>query len=188
MKLAILGPPGAGKTTQAEILSRVLELDHIHMGQILRIEAQSDSPMAEQIRYSLSRGMLAPEDTVIALLAREIAESGDDYILDGVPRTLGQALGLEYILTDEGESLDAVISLEITTEEIVRRLTYRGRGDDRQDLILHRLRIFEDETHPVLSYYEDRGILVPVPADGSAESVASRILHALRERSSSKAA
>lgn len=188
MKLAILGPPGAGKTTQAEILSRVLGLSHICMGELLRTEARSDSPIAARINYSLSRGELAREDIVVAILAREIADIREDYILDGVPRTLGQALGLEEILADDGEALDAVISLEIGADEVVRRLIARGRADDRRDLILQRLRVFEEATCPVFGYYEDIGILLRVQADGPAESVASRILHTLRERSSSKAA
>lgn len=188
MRLSILGPPGSGKSTQAEILSHVLGLRHIYMGELLRQEAERDSPISARICYYLSRGELVPEDVVLAVLERQIAEAGDNYILDGVPRTMAQMLGLEIILSERGESLDAVISLEIGTEEIIRRLLARGRPDDRPDLIARRVRIFHQETDPVIRLYDERGILIRIPADGPPESIADDILRHLRERLSSKAA
>lgn len=188
MKLAILGPPGSGKTTQAEILARLYHLRHIYMGELLREEAESDSPVADRIRDSLERGELVSEDIVIAILAREIADVADDYILDGVPRTMAQALALEMMLSEKGESLDAVVSLEVAPEEIIRRLTARGRPDDKPDLILRRIRVFHEETDPVIRIYHDKAILLDVCGNGPQEAVADVILHSLHNRLSSRAA
>ncbi len=188
MRLAILGPPGSGKTTQADILSRVFGLRHIYMGDLLRRESESESPIAETIRRHLALGELVPEDIVIAVLAREIADAEDDYILDGAPRTLAQALGLQMILSEQGESLDAVISLEVSNDELVRRLTARGRTDDRPGLILRRVEIFHRETDPVIRLYEEQGLLIRVSGEGSPASVADRILHQLHQRFSTKTA
>ncbi len=182
MKLAVLGPPGSGKTTQAELISKHCGLTHIYMGRLLRLEAKGDSPFAERIRRYLDAGLLVPLDVVHYILEREIGHVKNGYILDGFPRTLEQALDLDVLLQERDEHLDAVIYLMVNDEEIMRRLVARGRNDDTPELIQRRIEVFRTESQPVIDFYRTKGILVPVNGVGNPLEVERRILDELALR------
>ncbi|MDI6827730.1 MAG: nucleoside monophosphate kinase [Armatimonadota bacterium] len=182
MKLAILGPPGSGKTTQAELISKHCGLPHIYMGRLLRLEAEGDSPFAKRIRRYLDAGLLVPLDVVHYILEREIGHVKNGYILDGFPRTLEQALDLDVLLQERDEHLDAVIYLVVNEEEIMKRLIARGRNDDTPELIQRRIEVFRTESQPVIDFYRTMGILVPVNGVGDPLEVERHILDELALR------
>ena len=180
MKLAILGPPGSGKSTQAGRISRICGLVHIYAGELLRREAETGSPLAGRIRSHLDLGLLIPSDIVLYLIESELGRARGGYILDGFPRTMEQALELEFVLRGRREKLDAVLSLLIGGGEILRRLLARGRPDDTPEIIERRIQEFHAETDPVLEFYEREGILVEVSGEGKPPQVTDRILSAVR--------
>lgn len=181
MKLVMIGAPGSGKSTQAGLLCRRLHLKHIYVGDLLRREMATDSPFAERIRTHLSRGLLVPEDIVLAVLKRELSTVPDDFVLDGFPRTLQQVLDLESILSGRGQSLDAAIYLHVSSEEILRRLLMRGRPDDRPSVILKRIEVFHQQADPVLRFYEDKGILLKVVGEGDPVLINANIIARVEE-------
>lgn len=181
MRLTIIGPPGSGKSTQAGLLCQRLGLKHICMGDLLRREAAVDSPFAERIRAKLSRGLLVPEDIVLAVLKRELGDALDGFVIDGLPRTLEQALDLESILAQHGQSLDAAVYLQLSNEQILRRLQARGRPDDRPSVILKRIEVFHELADPMLVYYESRSILIRVSGEGDPTQINMDILSRLEQ-------
>ena len=179
MKLSILGPPGSGKTTQSERISKRCGLIHIYAGDLLRRESRTNSPFAERIRAYLRAGKLVPSDIVLYLIEKALSHTHGGYVLDGFPRTMEQALELEFLLKERGEKLDAVIYLVIDDEEVYRRLLARGRPDDTPPIIAERIRIFHEETDPVLDFFDEMGILIAVSGEGSPDQVTDRVLGAL---------
>lgn len=179
MRLSVLGPPGSGKSTQARRISEVCGLAHIYPGELLRLEAQSDSPLARRIREYLDAGQLVPSDIVFYLVEREITHSFDRFVLDGFPRTMTQVLELEFLLSKRNAKLNALILLEVSRNEIMRRLLARGRPDDTPDIIERRIDIFRRETDAVIQFYRQAGILSVVDGEGTPDSVTRRILSAL---------
>lgn len=179
MRLSILGAPGSGKSTQARRISEVCGLAHIYPGELLRIEAQSYSPLAHRIREYLQAGQLVPSDIVFYLVEREITHSFDRFVLDGFPRTMTQVLELEFLLSKRNAKLDALVVLEVSRNEIMRRLLARGRPDDTPDIIERRIDIFRRETDPVIQFYRQAGILAVVDGEGTPDAVTCRILSAL---------
>ncbi len=173
MKLVFLGPPGAGKGTQVEIISRKYSLDKIVMGDILRQTANANDELGRKVRYYMERGELVPDEIILAIVERYI-RGKDSFILDGFPRTIKQAEGLESI-TD----VDKVIYIDVPEDEVKRRLLNRGRLDDKPEVIEHRLKVFKEQTYPLVSYYERKGKLVRIDGLGSVEEVTRRIEKAL---------
>ena len=182
MKLAILGPPGSGKSTQAEIISARCGLVHIYAGEILRREAESGSPFAPRIRSYLAAGLLVPSDIVLLLIERELARAPGGYVLDGFPRTMEQTMELELLLRERDETLDAVVCLILSEEELLRRLLSRGRPDDTPEIITSRIRIYHSATDPVLQFYKGKDILVAVSGEGDTSQVADDILKAVHAK------
>lgn len=179
MRLSILGAPGSGKSTQARRISEVCNLAHIYPGELLRLEAQSDSPLARRIREYLEAGQLVPSDIVFHLVEREITRSFDRFVLDGFPRTMTQVLELEFLLRKRNAKLDALIVLEVSRNEIMHRLLARGRPDDTPDIIERRIDVFHRETDPVIQFYRQESILLMVDGEGTPDVVTYRILSAL---------
>jgi len=182
MNVLLVGPPGSGKGTQGERLARCLGLEHIAAGDLLRAEVQGATPLGEKVQDYLRRGALVPDELVIDMLMPRVtraAHSGG-YLLDGFPRSVGQAREAKRLAEENGFAADAVIYLDARREELVSRILARaeieGRSDDTPDVIRHRLAVFDEATAPLCDYYRERGLLRIVDANCSADDVTRAIL------------
>lgn len=181
-RVILLGPPGAGKGTQAVALSERLGVPHISTGDLFREHVNEQSPLGTEAKRYLDSGELVP-DSVTNEMVRERLDAPDakaGFLLDGFPRNTAQADVLADMLARRGSDVDAVIQLDVSEDELVDRLLARGRSDDTEDVIRRRQQVYASETAPLLRYYADR--LVTVPGIGSVDEVAARVLDALRER------
>ena len=180
-RIVLLGPPGAGKGTQAELLAGQLGVPAISTGDMLRQAVASGTELGGKVQGIMASGALVDDatmaDVVKDRLARADARQG--FLLDGYPRTLPQAHTLEGILTGAGQELDAVLLVEVPEEELVRRAVLRGRGDDREDVVRERLRVYREKTEPLIGYYRERGLLYPIDGNLPVEKVTSQMLIAL---------
>jgi adenylate kinase len=194
MRLLIMGPPGAGKGTQAQRVAAHYEIPAISTGDIFRAMKTSDTPLARQLRAIVDSGGLVSDEITNAVVAERLTESDcvAGFLLDGYPRTLQQVEALDDFLATSGQSLDAVISLLADVDEVVDRLLKRaeveGRSDDTADTIRRRQAIYLRETEPLLEVYRDRGLLVEVDGLGAVEDVSARLFAALDSRSNELAA
>ena len=184
MRLVLVGPPGAGKGTQAVRLAERLDVPHISSGDLFRANLQPGAETAlglEAKRY-IDAGDLVPDSVTIAMVRDRLAEddAGKGFVLDGFPRNLSQASSLEHLLAERGEDIDAVVELQVPEDELVRRLLGRGRTDDTEDVIRRRQEVYRDETAPLLEHYRDR--LVTIDAVGAVEEITDRVSDALRSR------
>lgn len=179
MRLVFLGPPGAGKGTQAARVSQALGVPHISTGDIFRQNMADGTPLGLQVREIVEGGGLVPDEITTQLAAERLAlpDVGAGFILDGYPRTPGQARDLDEMLGEEG--LRAVAALEVPAEELVRRMLERGRADDTEDSIRRRLEEYAAQTEPLLDYYRARGLLREASGMGGVEEITARILAAL---------
>ena len=184
MRLTLIGPPGSGKGTQADRIARELRLPAIHVGALLRRQAAETTPLGTEAEAFLRRGDLVPDRLVTKMVLERLGEPdcADGFVLDGFPRTIGQAEALDRYLEARGVALDAACYLEVPDDELWRRLLGRGRADDEERVIRRRLEVFRTRTRPLLDYYRDRGRLVVVDAVGPPEVVGERILAALAHR------
>ncbi len=180
MRLVLLGPPGAGKGTQAARLCRALGLVHLSTGDLLRHAVAAGTPLGAQAKGYMDRGALVPDDLVLALVRERLGEAppGQGFLLDGFPRNAAQARALDRELGPD--AVELVIHLSADPEELVRRLLARGRQDDREAVIRDRLRVYAEETRPLVEWYRARGILRTVDGIGSVDEVHGRI-HAVLE-------
>jgi adenylate kinase len=182
MRIVLLGPPGAGKGTQAARIARRFSAPHIATGDIFRANVASGTELGRVAQEYMDRGDLVPDDVVIAMVMERLAaddcESG--FVLDGFPRTVNQAEALDRRLVGLGTPLEAALSFDVTEEELLRRLAGRAaaerRSDDAEQTIRHRLEVFGIKTRPLIDYYAHRGLLVNVDAMGPIEVVTKRIL------------
>ncbi|NKQ56348.1 adenylate kinase [Amycolatopsis sp. K13G38] len=181
-RLVLVGPPGAGKGTQAKALSEKLSIPHISTGDLFRAHAAERTPLGEEAKRYLDSGNLVPDTVTNEMVRERLAESDtkDGFLLDGFPRNTKQAEVLGGLLAESGTKLDAVIQLEVPEDVVVGRLLSRGRDDDTEDVIRTRQQVYVSETAPLLEYYRD--ILITVDGVGDVDEVSSRVLTALRER------
>ncbi len=179
MRLVLLGPPGAGKGTQAEILSEKLGVPHISTGDLFRANIGEETPLGIEAKKYLDAGDLVPSELTVDMVRSRLAEPDavNGFLLDGFPRSVGQAESLVEILADLGAKLDAVLSFVVDEDVVVERMLSRGRDDDREDVIRNRLKVYRDETAPLLDYYSDQ--IVTVNAMGDVEEVSARALKAI---------
>jgi len=184
VRLVLVGPPGAGKGTQAVRLAERLDVPHISSGDLFRANLQpgAETQLGLEARRYIDAGDLVPDSVTIAMVRERLAE--DDatkgFVLDGFPRNLSQASSLELILAERGEDIDAVVEFQVPEDELVRRLLGRGRTDDTEDVIRRRQEVYRAETAPLLDHYRDR--LVTIDAVGAVEEITDRISDALRDR------
>jgi len=213
MRLILLGPPGAGKGTQANLQTSGLGVPQISTGDILRQAVSDGTELGRKAKSFMDRGALVPDEVVIGIIEERLRRPDciRGYILDGFPRTLPQAEALSRTLTSIQASLDRVLSIEVPEEELVKRLAGRRvcracahmshvetsparqagvcdkcggslyqRDDDKEETIRHRLRVYREQTEPLISYYDTMGLLARIDGRGMIEEISGRIDQALR--------
>ena len=177
-RLLLFGPPGSGKGTQAALLAERLGIPAISTGEMLREAKKGGTELGLKIGAIIESGALVDDatmaDVVRTRLAQDDARRG--FLLDGYPRTLPQAATLAEILAGQGVGLDAALFLEVPEEELVRRMSGRGREDDRAEVVRERLRVYEEKTAPLVGYYRQRGMLRQIDGNRPVEVVAAAIL------------
>jgi adenylate kinase len=187
MRLILMGPPGAGKGTQAKVVSGRLGIPAVSTGDIFRANVSEGTPLGVEAKRYMDAGDYVPDEVTNGMvrdrLAQEDATGG--FLLDGYPRTVAQVEELDSMLADAGTSLDAVVVLTVDDEELIQRLLHRaeteGRTDDTEDVIRHRQEVYNQQTAPLLAVYADRGMLVEVDGMGAVDEVSERIFSALEK-------
>ena len=187
-RLLIVGPPGAGKGTQAARITQTYGVPDVSTGDIFRANIKNQTPLGVQVKAIIDAGDYVSNDLTNALVTSRLEE--DDarggFLLDGYPRTLEQVQYLDELLAGKGQALDAVIQLVADQDEVVARLRKRaieqGRTDDTEDAIRHRQEVYARETSPLIAVYRDRGLLIEVDGLGEIDDVAGRIAEALAAR------
>jgi adenylate kinase len=213
VRLVLVGPPGAGKGTQAQFIASHLAIPAISTGEIFRYNVSAATSLGRQAKAYMDRGDLVPDEITVAMVADRLAEDDaqSGFLLDGFPRNLPQAETLKELLNGGDARLDLVLELVVDTDEVIRRLSGRRtcrrcgrvwhvmfdpptrpdkcdecggelfqRDDDREETVRHRLDVYGKQTHPLISYYADEGILLGIDATGPVEDVTERALLALR--------
>ncbi len=186
MKLLFMGPPGAGKGTQAVVISKELGIPQISTGDILRAAIKSGTEMGKAASQFINEGKLVPDEVVIGIVKDRLKEPDTEkgYILDGFPRTLEQAEALKKMLADMGMTLDRALNLEVPDEEIIGRLLSRaqkeGRADDTEPVIRKRLETYNNSTLPLIEYYENESILRKIDGLGTPDQITDRIREAIK--------
>ncbi len=179
MKLLFIGPPGAGKGTQASRVAATLAVPHISTGEMFREQAKAGTDLGLKAQAIMASGEYVPDELTVAMLEERLAQADATagFILDGFPRTAGQVAALDALIGEDG--LDGVVVFEVDDEELMHRLMTRGRGDDTEETIRNRFRVFHDQTAPLLAIYGGRGLLISVDGKGDIDEVTGRILAAL---------
>ncbi len=211
MRIVLLGSPGAGKGTQAKVITKKFDIPHISTGDILRHEIKGVSELGKKAAGFVESGKLVPDGIIIEIIKNEISQgkSKNGFLMDGFPRNLEQALMFSDLLDKLGVRLDKVININVSKEEIIERLSKRRicsvcksvfsigrknrepekcpkcngdlieRKDDKEEVIKHRLDIYESETRPLIDFYADKGLLVNIDGSGEEKEIAKRILEVL---------
>lgn len=185
MRLLLIGPPGAGKGTQASKLSEVFGIPAISTGDIFRANVKNQTPLGLEAKSFMDRGAYVPDELTNKLVRDRLQESDTKkgFLLDGYPRTADQVTELDAILAEDGASLDGVIQLTADTDEVVKRLAKRaieqGRSDDTEAVLRKRLELYTQQTAPLVSSYASRNLLIEVDGLGAIDQVTKRILDAL---------
>lgn len=179
MRIVLLGPPGAGKGTQAQKLADKLGVPQISTGDLFRFNISNGTDLGLEAKKYLDAGDLVPATLTNALVDDRLdhEDAAGGFILDGFPRSVEQAKALDEMLEKRNLALDAVLEFRVPEEELVSRLKGRGRADDTEDVIRNRFKVYRDETAPLLDYYSDT--LVTVDAVGELDEVFTRALKAL---------
>jgi len=184
-RLLLLGPPGAGKGTQAQLLAERLGVPQISTGDMLRAAVAAGSEVGKRAKAFMEAGKLVPDEVVIGVAAQRLGQpdAKKGFILDGFPRTAAQADTLDKLLPNLGFSLECCVSLQVDEEELVKRLLKRaeieGRPDDNERTIRTRMQVYKESTAPLIAYYRARGVLREVDGEGSVSEVAKRLEQAL---------
>lgn len=187
-RLLIVGPPGAGKGTQAEILASTFGIPAISTGDIFRANIKAGTPLGLQVQEIVAGGGYVPDSLTNEIVQDRLHQddAAEGFLLDGYPRTADQVAELDRILGETGAQLDAVVQLVADKDEVVARLLKRaaeqGRADDTEEVIRHRQDVYLEQTEPLIAAYESRGLVVPVDGLGTVDEVSERIRTALAAR------
>ncbi|MEZ4704269.1 MAG: adenylate kinase [Bdellovibrionota bacterium] len=175
MNVVLLGPPGAGKGTQATKISQTFDLEHISTGDLFRREISNQSTLGTKAKSFMDRGELVPDEITVAMIRSEIAELSKGFLLDGFPRNVEQAKALSHMLRDEQIDIDYVVSLEVDQQHIIDRMMARGRSDDTPETIRTRLEVFSQQTAPVIEYYDQQLAVHHIDGNRSIDEVFASI-------------
>ena len=185
--LIFLGPPGSGKGTQAKILTDKLNLNHLSVGDLLRENIFNKTELGNLASSYVKSGELVPDELIIDLMdsyITNVKNNGDIFgiVLDGFPRTIKQALALENKIKQLNVSIKAVINLDVLDQKILKRLAGRGRDDDKPELIKNRLKVYRDQTEPLLEFYNDRSLLNSINGDQTEVDVSNAIINVIKAK------
>jgi len=177
LNIILFGPPGSGKGTQATNLVKKYNLHHISTGDLLRAEKQKETPLGLEAKKFMDQGLLVPDEVVIGMISNKLddmSETVRGFIFDGFPRTVAQAEALDKLLKFKEIGIESVLALEVSEEELVKRLMKRGETSGRADdidenTIRQRISVYENKTAPVAGYYSEQEKLINIPGEGSIE-------------------
>jgi adenylate kinase len=181
MRLVFIGPPGAGKGTQAERLIQTYRLAHLSTGDMLRAAVAAKTAIGQQAEKYMSGGQLVPDEIIIAVIGDRLQQPDcrGGYLLDGFPRTIAQAEALDRMLAKQETPLDVVLELAVPEEELFQRLAGRGRADDKPEVIRQRLVAYREQTSPLLAYYRKTGLLKSIDGLGTIDEIFQRVKQVL---------
>lgn len=186
MRLVLLGAPGSGKGTQATRLKEALDVPHISTGDLLRAAVAAGTALGQRAKAVMERGELVSDEIVLGMLEERLGQEdvGNGFILDGYPRNLAQANALDGLLARIGQPVDLAVQLDVNTELLIQRLAGRaqqeGRTDDNPDSVRNRLRVYSDQTAPVIDFYRRQDKLICVYGVGSMAEVSQRVIDAVK--------
>ena len=185
MRLIFLGPPGVGKGTQAKKVCEHYKIIHLSTGEILRKEISDKSEVGNQAKTYIDNGNLVPDNVILRIIENRLKanDAQDGYLLDGFPRTINQAEGLQKIMLQLKHKINSVISLTANEEELILRLINRGkdsgRSDESPEIIRHRQKVYWRQTAPLLEYYSEKKVLKKVDGLGNITDITKRILETI---------
>lgn len=176
MRIVLIGPPGAGKGTQAERLLATYSLAHLSTGDMLRAARDAKTEVGQEADQYMSAGELVPDEIILTIVAQRLNQPDcqEGYLLDGFPRTIAQAETLDTMLEEQGTPLSAVLELQVPEDELFQRLAGRGRADDSPEVIRQRLVAYRRQTQPLLEYYATRGLLRSIDGVGTVDEIFDR--------------
>lgn len=188
LNIILFGPPGSGKGTQATILKAEYGLEHISTGDLLREERAKETPLGLEAQKFMEQGLLVPDSVVIGMIDNKLTERAalvNGFIFDGFPRTVAQAQALDALLIKRGTAIAGVLALQVSDEELLKRLLNRGltsgRADDRDaEVISKRITVYNDSTIPVLDYYGLSGKSLCVNGEGSIDEISNSLMSAIK--------
>jgi adenylate kinase len=180
-RLIFLGPPGAGKGTQAQELAKTHAIPHISTGDILRVAVSQKTNLGMKAGAYMDAGDLVPDSLILEMVRDRLTQTDTNsgWLLDGFPRTVTQAIFLDQLLQEINQSCDAVINFDVPDESLVQRLLERGRKDDNEDVIRNRLEVYRKQTVPLIDFYQEQHLLVIIDGSQSIERVTADLIAAI---------
>tara|TARA_Y100001968_G_scaffold330872_1_gene383847 strand:- start:1181 stop:1729 length:549 start_codon:yes stop_codon:yes gene_type:complete len=174
-RILFLGPPGAGKGTQAIRIASKYGLLHLSTGDLLREEVTAGTELGKEAKLIMNKGELVSDQLVLSIVEKRISNQKEGWLLDGFPRNLVQAASLQSLLEKINQPIEQVLLLELTDEVLIKRLLTRGRSDDTEETIKNRLTVYKEKTTPLIEHYSLLGLLKSVNGDGEMEEIENKI-------------